>query len=366
MLQDRFPLTREDLDRVWGVLLPLGTGSVPVVASPGSTQDRLDLEFGLVKTPPTGIVTGQATLRIAPAETRVGCPPRSRRRRVTPVEDLDSTWASRPLRTAVPEKRATAPPATAAPPRRPRPRRAVWIGAAMPPGCCWRSPQAGSGGRGGPCRKQSPRLRPRWSRRRSPRRSRRSPSLPSPLRSLPRRSNRRSPRPRPFGPSAGAPCRRSAAPETPRPAEPMTAGGSDPRRPAGRPAAGDPGSAVLPLSGSGEGERQEGHGPRRRAGGRDRPGDRRPAPRSRQVGPRLQRGRPGGGEKGALLSGVAGRRRGEDVDRSGVRFRGEGSRVQDATDPSSTKGPNRLSSGAWSFSFFGVEGGVADPAAAPP
>jgi serine/threonine-protein kinase len=33
MLQDRFPLTREDLDQVWEVLLPLGTGSVPVVVA---------------------------------------------------------------------------------------------------------------------------------------------------------------------------------------------------------------------------------------------------------------------------------------------------------------------------------------------
>jgi TonB family protein len=132
MLQDRFPLTREDLDRVWGVLLPLGTGSVPVVASPGSTQDRLDLEFGLVKTPPTGIVTGQATLRTAPAETRV-MPTSEPTRRVTPVEDLDSTWASRPLRTAVPEKRAVAPPEppTAAPSP---PRRGVWIGVAVAAG----------------------------------------------------------------------------------------------------------------------------------------------------------------------------------------------------------------------------------------
>jgi serine/threonine-protein kinase len=140
MLQDRFPLTREDLDRVWGVLLPLGTGSGPVAVSPGSTQDRLDLEFGLVKTPPTGIVTGQATLRTAPAaappgkvvpfpsETRV-IPASESTRRVTPVEDLDSTWASRPLRTAVAERRAAAPPALPAAAPSP-PRRAVWIGAA--------------------------------------------------------------------------------------------------------------------------------------------------------------------------------------------------------------------------------------------
>ena len=133
MLQDRFPLTREDLDRVWGVLLPLATGSAPVVVSPGSTQDRLDLEFGLVKTPPTGIVTGPATLRTAPAETRV-MPASEPTRRVTPVEDLDSTWASRPLRSAMPEKRAAAappePPAAAPSP----PRRAPWMGFAAAAG----------------------------------------------------------------------------------------------------------------------------------------------------------------------------------------------------------------------------------------
>jgi TonB family protein len=109
MLQDRFPLTRQDLDRVWGVLLPLGTGRAPNVASPGSTQDRLDLEFGLSATPPAGTVTGEATLRTAPAP---GPPaevipfpaatreisPSEPTRRVTPVEDLDSTWIARPLR----------------------------------------------------------------------------------------------------------------------------------------------------------------------------------------------------------------------------------------------------------------------------
>jgi TonB family protein len=144
MLQDRFPLTREDLDQVWDVLLPLGTGSVPVVvASPGSTQDRLDLEFGLAKTPATG--TLESTLR-----TSAGHPPQLAEvvpfpaappsvetrvmetseptRRVTPVEDLDATWSSRPLRAAVPP----APPAPVpAPPVAAAPRsRFPWIGAA--------------------------------------------------------------------------------------------------------------------------------------------------------------------------------------------------------------------------------------------
>lgn len=109
LLADSFPLTREDLDRVWGALLPLGTGRAHNVASPGSTQDRLDLEFGLRKTPPAGTLTAEATLRTAPAP---GPPaevmpfpavtreisPSEPTRRVTPVEDLDSTWIARPMR----------------------------------------------------------------------------------------------------------------------------------------------------------------------------------------------------------------------------------------------------------------------------
>src|SRR5206468_2150586 len=109
MLQDRFPLSRQDLDRVWGALLPLGTGSLLEVALPGSTQDRLNLELGLGKTPPAGTVTGEATLRTAPTPgppaavipfpsvTRA-IPPSEPTRRVTPVEDLDATWIARPMR----------------------------------------------------------------------------------------------------------------------------------------------------------------------------------------------------------------------------------------------------------------------------
>jgi serine/threonine-protein kinase len=150
MLQDRFPLNREDLDQVWDVLLPLGTGSVPVVVeSPGSTQDRLDLEFGLAKTPATGTVTAESALRTAAAgslarlaevvpfpaaslaaETRV-METSQPTRRVTPVEDLDSTWSSRPLRTAVPAETPAPVPASPEPlaagePPRSRP---LWINA---------------------------------------------------------------------------------------------------------------------------------------------------------------------------------------------------------------------------------------------
>jgi serine/threonine-protein kinase len=152
MLQDRFPLTREDLDQVWDVLLPLGTGSVPVVvALPGSTQDRLDLEFGLAKTPATGTLA--STLRPA-----AGRPPQLAEvvpfptappsvethvmetseptRRVTPVEDLDATWSSRPLRAGVPAGMpapAPAPPseepAAGAPPRSRSARSSAWTNA---------------------------------------------------------------------------------------------------------------------------------------------------------------------------------------------------------------------------------------------
>lgn len=138
MLQDRFPLTRHDLDRVWGVLLPLGTGRAHNVALPGSTQSRLDLEFGLGKTPPAGTVTAEATLRTAPeprppAEV-IPFPapviPSEPTRRVTPVEDLDATWTARPMRldpiSAKTAKKTEAEEPAAAPSRS----RDVWIAAA--------------------------------------------------------------------------------------------------------------------------------------------------------------------------------------------------------------------------------------------
>src|SRR4029077_15530885 len=51
MLQDRFPLTREDTDAVWRALLPLAPGEVESVVPPGSTQDHLDVQFEMTKTP---------------------------------------------------------------------------------------------------------------------------------------------------------------------------------------------------------------------------------------------------------------------------------------------------------------------------
>ncbi len=144
MLQDRFPLTREDLDRVWSVLLPLGTGNVPIAARPGSTQDRLDVEFAMARTPAAGTVTTEATLRTAtaPAPTPplaevlpfpaphapvTAPPPAAPIRRVTPAEDLDSTWISRPMRLdtgAMKPVPLASPGETAA---KPRWTRALWI-----------------------------------------------------------------------------------------------------------------------------------------------------------------------------------------------------------------------------------------------
>jgi TonB family protein len=137
MLQDRFPLTREDLDGVWSVLLPLGTGKVPAAARPGSTQYRLDAEFTMVRTPTAGTVTAEATLRTAPASALALPPPAPLAevlpfhapeppRRATPAQDLDATWISRsPRLNAGALKPAPAPSAA-----KPGGSRALWIAAA--------------------------------------------------------------------------------------------------------------------------------------------------------------------------------------------------------------------------------------------
>jgi serine/threonine-protein kinase len=110
MLQVRFPLTTEDLEGVWGVLLPLAPGSAASPEPPGSTQHRLNLEFVLGKTPPTGVLTGEATLRtmtdgelaevvpFPPQAHAPAAPQPAKPRRVVEGLDLDATWASRPLR----------------------------------------------------------------------------------------------------------------------------------------------------------------------------------------------------------------------------------------------------------------------------
>jgi TonB family protein len=114
MLQDRFPLTREDTDAVWRVLLPLVPGEVASVVPPGSTQDHLDVQFEMSKTPAAGTLTGQATLRtevgeeflaeVVPIRPATPAPPAplpprpELTHRIASPEDLDSTWASRPMR----------------------------------------------------------------------------------------------------------------------------------------------------------------------------------------------------------------------------------------------------------------------------
>jgi TonB family protein len=123
------------------------------VEPPGSTQDHLNYQFDMAITPVAGTLTGQATLRTevepVPLALPLGIPappaasdpaaPTSVRphstQRIAP-EDLDSTWASRPMRVrpvAEPEKALVAP---AAPSRiraaavAPANRKPLWIVAA--------------------------------------------------------------------------------------------------------------------------------------------------------------------------------------------------------------------------------------------
>jgi eukaryotic-like serine/threonine-protein kinase len=151
MLQDRFPLTREETEAVWRVLLPLAPAAVPSSVLPGSTQDHLNYQFEMARTPAAGLVTGQATLRteaepvplppvvppVVPAPPAPPAPQPDSMRRIASPEDLDSTWASRPMRVrpiAEPVKAPVAPSppsrvrasAAAAPPNR----KPLWIAAA--------------------------------------------------------------------------------------------------------------------------------------------------------------------------------------------------------------------------------------------
>jgi serine/threonine-protein kinase len=146
MLQDHFTLTREETEGVWRVLLPLAPGTVPAQEPPGSTQDHLDMQFEMTRTPAAGTLTSQATLRTeaasAPLAEVIPFSPAARTTAPSPgiqptqlivtPEDLDSTWASRPMRVrpaAEPETPPAPPPsrvrgaAAASPPRR----TALWI-----------------------------------------------------------------------------------------------------------------------------------------------------------------------------------------------------------------------------------------------
>jgi TonB family protein len=146
MLQDRFPLIHEDLEGVWKVLLPLRAGNLPIATRPGSTQDRLDVEFAMARTPTAGTLTGEATLRTASTAAPAPVPPPplaevvpfpvppEPARRVKP-QDLDSTWISRPVRMDTGAGRlsssAVAREAAAQAPTAPRGSRAFWISAAV-------------------------------------------------------------------------------------------------------------------------------------------------------------------------------------------------------------------------------------------
>ncbi len=132
LLQDRFPLTRQETEGVFRVLLPIAPGSVPSQEPPGSTQDHLDLQFGMATTPATGTITtltSEATLRTesanpplaevipfspAPPRTTTPSPGLQPTQRIASPEDLDSTWASRPMRV----RPAPEPPKPEAPPLR--------------------------------------------------------------------------------------------------------------------------------------------------------------------------------------------------------------------------------------------------------
>jgi serine/threonine-protein kinase len=152
MLQDRFPLTPEDLEGVWSVLLPLGTGRAPIAVRPGSTQDRLDAEFAMARTPTAGTVTGEATLRTSAAPSPLapeppplaeilpfqaprnpadpGLPLASQAtRRVTPIQDLDATWISRSPRLDTGPLRPVPPPGGEAEAAASGRSRALWIAA---------------------------------------------------------------------------------------------------------------------------------------------------------------------------------------------------------------------------------------------
>jgi serine/threonine-protein kinase len=141
MLQDRFPLTREETESVWRALLPLALGDLPAIVPPGSTQDHLDVQFEMTTTPAAGLVTGQATLRTEAEPVPAPSVPRpDLTHRIASPEDLDSTWASRPMRVRpaaepgkMPAKTPVAPPpsrvrgAAASAPASSRP---LWIAAA--------------------------------------------------------------------------------------------------------------------------------------------------------------------------------------------------------------------------------------------
>ncbi len=93
LLQDRFPLTGRELDDVFEGSFPALTQPVPLPAQ-GSTQDKLDREFLMTRTPAPAARTEKLTAP-SPAPRLAEPPPP-----VSPVEDADATrvMASAPAR----------------------------------------------------------------------------------------------------------------------------------------------------------------------------------------------------------------------------------------------------------------------------
>jgi serine/threonine-protein kinase len=261
-VQARYPLARRDFDAVLDVLLPLGSDPGGRRAEPpaGSTQVRLDWEFGAVKTPPPanrgeltptpaiGALLALPTVRVSEPTREISPPLRGL---PTAAGDLplrwqaaaEDAWAGREIHRTVSPRR----PGT----RGPRAPPFSWR-----PGWPWRSWVAAPGGgisQRGPCGAPPPpiqRPRPTQARRRRCRRPLRrsrppwSGPWPSPPR-YPPRSPRRStpPRLRRWSRSSRgrsrSPCRRNPtrrAPTSPaRPAWLRRHGRADPRRPRSRP-----------------------------------------------------------------------------------------------------------------------------------
>ena len=97
-VQTRYPLTRRDFDAVLDVLLPLGApGGRKAEPPSGSTQVRLDWEFGAVKTPPPAV---RGELTPTPAIGALLARPVSEPTRETsvPVRSLPTEAGDLPLR----------------------------------------------------------------------------------------------------------------------------------------------------------------------------------------------------------------------------------------------------------------------------
>ena len=138
-VQARYPLAARDFEAVLGVLLPLAAdaadraggisaGSPP----PGSTQIRLDWEFGAVATPPPDARIGPAPVLVtAPVPQATAPAPTAGPELDFPLKprlDEDETWTLLPMRR--PGEGAASPPAPLEPPPEPRQRSFQTLGIA--------------------------------------------------------------------------------------------------------------------------------------------------------------------------------------------------------------------------------------------